>query len=143
VTATTADPTVASSVVVSRSGATRTLTVTPTAVGRTTITITATAPDGTTGTATIPYGVSPYEGDPSDRYYSTAGNGSSEIDVGGGNMIVADDLSNVLRLYNRSASGPPAATYDFTSMFRTCAAARAGSPGAALRSSCAPTIEPS
>src|SRR5262249_31601438 len=58
--------------------------------------------------------VSAAQGDASDRYYSTAGNASSAIDVGGSYMVVADDEGNVLRLYHERFSGPPAKTFDFT-----------------------------
>jgi hypothetical protein len=116
VTASSSNTSVGSSASVSGTGASRTLTVTPgNTVGYSTITLTVTAPDNTTATTTVDYGLSAYDGDPSDRYYTGAGNGSTEIDVGGGYMIVGDDLSNVLRLYQESASGPPVATFDFTS----------------------------
>jgi hypothetical protein len=101
---------------VSGSGATRTLTVTPAAVGYSTITLTVETPNHATATATIAYGVSAYQGDPSDRYYAGAGNGSTAIDVGDGYMIVGDDESNVLRLYHERVSGEPVKTFDFTSV---------------------------
>ena len=116
VTASSSNLTVApaSGLSVSGSGAQRTLTVTPAAVGYSTITLTAQAPGGSTASTTVTYAVSADLGDASDRYYSGAGNGSTEIDVGGGYMIVGDDESNVLRLYNESQSGPPVKTFDFT-----------------------------
>jgi hypothetical protein len=97
------------------SGAQRTLRVTPGAVGRSTITLTVEAPGGASTSTSVEYGVSAYEGDESDHYYSTAGNGSTAIDVGGGYMIVGDDESNVLRLYHERVSGPPVKRFDFTS----------------------------
>jgi hypothetical protein len=99
---------------ISGGDADRFLTVTPAGVGDATITLTATAPDKTTATRTISYAASANDGDPSDRYYAGAGNGSTEIDVGDGYMIVGDDLSNVLRLYKESQSGIPVKTFDFT-----------------------------
>jgi hypothetical protein len=96
------------------SGAQRTLRVTPGAVGRSTITLTVEAPGGGSASTSVEYGVSAYQGDESDRYYSTAGNGSTAIDVGGGYMIVGDDESNVLRLYHERVSGPPVKEFDFT-----------------------------
>ncbi|HXP29438.1 MAG TPA: hypothetical protein VN804_06755, partial [Solirubrobacteraceae bacterium] len=96
------------------SGAQRTLRVTPGAVGRSTITLTVEAPGGASTSTSVEYGVSAYQGDESDRYYSTAGNGSTAIDVGGGYMIVGDDESNVLRLYHQRVSGPPVKKFDFT-----------------------------
>jgi hypothetical protein len=115
VSASSSDPAVASSAAVSGSGADRTLTVTPgDTVGDATITITATAPDGTQATATVLYGLSADDGDSSDRYYAGAGNASSEISVGDGYFLAGDDLNNVIRLYDASASGTPAASFDFT-----------------------------
>jgi hypothetical protein len=116
VSAVASNTTIAPDVEVTGTGAERTLTVTPGAVGRSTITLTVQAPDKTRATTTVEYGVSAEQGDPSDRYYSGAGNGSSAIDVGGGYMVVADDESNVLRLYHERVSGPPVKTFDFTKL---------------------------
>ena len=116
VTATSSDPAVApaSGISVTGTGADRTLTVTPAAVGYSTITLTVTAPDGTSATTQVQYGVSANLGDAGQRYYSGAGNGSAAIDVGDGYMIVGDDESNVLHLYNESESGPAVKSFDFT-----------------------------
>ncbi len=107
---------VAPSVAVGGSGASRTLTVTPGAVGHSTITLTVEAPDGGSATTTVDYGVSANQGDASDRYYAGAGNASTAIDVGGGYMIVADDEGNVLRLHHQRVSGGPVKTFDFTKL---------------------------
>ncbi len=115
VTASSSNKTVAPEANVSGNGATRTLTVTPGAVGISTITLTVQAPNGAKTTTSITYGVSAYQGNPSDRYYAGAGNGSTEIDVGDGYMIVGDDENNVLRLYDERVSGEPVKTFDFTS----------------------------
>jgi hypothetical protein len=115
VTASSSNPSVAGDVEVSGSGEDRTLTVTPgTTVGYSTITLTVTAPDNTTAQTTITYGLSADDGDSSDRYYTGAGNASTEISVGDGYFIAGDDLSNVLRLYDSSTSGSPVNTFDFT-----------------------------
>lgn len=116
VSATSSNQSVApnSGIQVSGVGADRVLTVTPNGVGDATITLTVTAPDHSTATRTISYAASANDGDASDRYYAGAGNGSTEVDVGGGYMIVGDDLSNVLRLYKEDASGTPVKTFDFT-----------------------------
>jgi len=114
VTASSSDKTVAPSVEVSGSGANRTLTVTPGAVGHSTITLTVQAPDTGKATTTIDYGVSADQGDASDRYYAGARNASTAIDVGGGYMVLADDEGNVLRLYHERSSGEPTKTFDFT-----------------------------
>jgi hypothetical protein len=114
VTASSSNEAVAPSVSVTGSGASRTLTVTPGAVGHSTITLTVQAPDSGKATTTIDYGVSANEGDASDRYYAGAGNASTAIDVGGGYMVVGDDEGNVLRLYHERSSGEPVKTFDFT-----------------------------
>ncbi|HTZ85599.1 MAG TPA: hypothetical protein VMB05_02930 [Solirubrobacteraceae bacterium] len=115
VTASSSNTSVAPSVEISGSGATRTLTVTPgSTVGHSTITLTVKAPGGGEASTTIDYGLSANQGDESDRYYAGAGNGSTAIDVGGGYMIVADDEGNVLRLYHERNSGEPTKTFDFT-----------------------------
>jgi Bacterial Ig-like domain (group 3) len=116
VTVASSDTSVAplSGISVTGTGADRTLTVTPGTVGYSTITLTVTAPDGSSAVTEVQYGVSAYLGDPGQRYFSGAGNGSTAIDVGGGYMIVGDDESNVLHLYNETQSGPPVASYDFT-----------------------------
>ncbi|HEV2640802.1 MAG TPA: Ig-like domain-containing protein [Actinocrinis sp.] len=116
VTAASSNPAVAppAGITVGGSGSALTLTVTPAAVGDATITLTVTAPDGTSASTQVQYGVSANLGDPSQRYFSGAGNGSSAIDVGDGYMIVGDDETDTLRLYNETQSGPPTATFDFT-----------------------------
>ncbi len=116
VKASSSNTTVAPTVNVSGAGASRTLTVTPGAVGDSTITLTVEDPGGATATTTVAYGVSANQGDSSDRYYAGAGNASSAIDVGGGYMVVADDESNVLRLYHERVSGDPIKTFDFTKL---------------------------
>jgi hypothetical protein len=114
VTASSSDKAVAPTVEVTGSGAERTLLVTPGAVGYSTITLKVEAPGGASSTTTVTYGVSAYQGNPSDRYYAGAGNASSAIDVGDGYMVVGDDESNVLRLYHERFSGEPVKTFDFT-----------------------------
>jgi hypothetical protein len=116
ITATSSNTAVAASASVSTGGANRTLTVTPgTTVGDATITLTVTDPNNESATTTVAYGLSVAASDPSTaRYYSGAGNGSTVIDVGGGYMLVGDDESNVLRLYQEGVSGPPVKTFDFT-----------------------------
>jgi hypothetical protein len=116
VKASSSNTTVAPTVSVTGKEGHRTLTVTPGAVGDSTITLTAEAPDGTKASTTVTYGVSAYQGDASDRYYAGAGNASSAIDVGGGYMVVADDESDVLRLYHERNSGDPVKTFDFTKL---------------------------
>ncbi|GAA5182648.1 hypothetical protein GCM10023322_20030 [Rugosimonospora acidiphila] len=123
VAATSSDTTVAptSGISVTGTGADRTLTVTPGAVGDSTITLTVKAPDGTSASTQIRYGVSAdltaavtAAGGQDPRYYSGAGNASTAVDVGGGYAIVADDENSVLRLYDLGHSGAPVKTFDFS-----------------------------
>ncbi len=105
----------ASGINVTGTGRERTLSVTPAGVGISKITLTVEAPDGVFESTQINYGVSEYQGDASDRYYSGAADAGTAIDVGGGYMIVAGDDSNVLNLYKERSSGPPVKSFDFNS----------------------------
>lgn len=91
-----------------------TLSVTPNAVGTSTITVTANDSDGNTATYQIAYGVSAAT-ESGDRYYSGAGNASTEISVGDGYFIAGDDLTNTLHLYDSATSGPPVNSWNFDS----------------------------
>ncbi len=104
-----------SGIKVTGSGTERTLHVTPGQVGESKITVTVEAPNGVFASTQIAYGVSEYQGDPSDRYYSAAADTGATIDVGGGYMVAAGDESNVLRLYDERVSGPPVKIWDFDS----------------------------
>lgn len=117
VTAASSDQSVVpdSGITVTGTGAHRTVAVVPAGVGRATLTLTATAPDGSHASVQVPYGASAPLGDSSQRYLSGAGNASAAIDVGDGYLLVADDESDVLRLYHGTVSGPPVRTFDFTS----------------------------
>jgi hypothetical protein len=116
VTVRSSNPTVAptSGITVTGGGASRTLSVTPAAVGTSQLTLTVEAPDGSFASTQVNYGASAYQGNTSDRYYAGAGNASTAIDVGGGYMIVGDDESNVLHLYQERTSGKPVKSFDFT-----------------------------
>jgi len=102
-----------SGITVTGTGSERTLTVKPVAVGVSKLTLTVEAPDGVFTSTQVSYGVSEYQGSPSDRYYSGAADAGSSIDLGGGYMIVAGDGSNVLNLYHERVSGHPIKTFDF------------------------------
>ncbi len=104
-----------SGITITGTGSERTLTVTPGAVGISKLTLSVEAPDGVFTSTQISYGVSEYEGSPSDRYYSGAADSGSAIEIGGGYMIVAEDESNILYLYHQRTSGPPVRSYDFDS----------------------------
>jgi hypothetical protein len=117
VTAASSEESVApvSGISVTGTGKERTVSVTPGEVGESKITVTVEAPNAAFASTQIAYGVSEYEGEPSDRYYSGAADSGASIDVGGGYMIVAGDESNDLRLYHERVSGPPLKTWDFDS----------------------------
>lgn len=103
-----------SGIAVSGSGSERTLSVTPGAVGVSKLTITVEAPNGVFTSTQLTYGVSEYQGDASDRYYSGAADAGGSVDVGGGYMLVVGDGSNLIRLYRERSSGPAVKTFDFT-----------------------------
>ena len=133
-TATSSNQSVAadSGITISGSGATRTIAVQPAgAVGYSTITLTETAPGAPATTAQFLYGASAPEPDATSHFLDGAADASTAIDVGDGYIIVGDDESNVLRLYDTSKSGGPVKTWDFTSTIGTSsidieAAARVG-----------------
>jgi hypothetical protein len=104
-----------SGITVTGTGSERTLTVTPGAVGLSKLTLTVEAPDGVFTSTQISYGVSEYEGSPSDRYYSGAADSGASVEVGNGYMIVGGDEVNTLALYHERVSGPPVKTFDFDS----------------------------
>ncbi|WP_424214380.1 hypothetical protein ACN20G_21195 [Streptomyces sp. BI20] len=105
-----------SDVSVTGTGGTRSLTVTARAKGRTDLTVKVTGLGGKTAVKTLSYAASGAVADAADtRYLTGASDSSAAVDVGGGYVIVADDESNVLRLYNGSVSGAPLRSWDFSS----------------------------
>ncbi|MFD5521157.1 hypothetical protein [Streptomyces sp. NPDC127066] len=108
--ATTADATVTGT------GATRRVAVAARGQGYTDLTVQVTGVDGRTVTKTLHYAASAaVQGASGTRYFTGSSDASAAVDLGGGYVVVADDESNVLRLYDRSASGAPVRTWDFTS----------------------------
>jgi hypothetical protein len=100
---------------VAGTGATRTISVTPGGtVGYATITLTETAPGAPATTVQFLYGASALAPDATSHFLDGASDASTAADVGGGYIVVGDDESNVLRLYNTAASGGPVKTWDFT-----------------------------
>ncbi|WP_371503393.1 DUF3616 domain-containing protein [Kitasatospora sp. NBC_00374] len=94
----------------------RTLTVAARGVGYTDLTIKVTGLGGRTATKTLHYAASAAVQHAADaRYLTGSSDASAAVDAGGGYIVVADDESNVLRLYDRSASGAPVRTWDFSS----------------------------
>ncbi|MFH8892087.1 DUF3616 domain-containing protein [Streptomyces sp. NPDC017949] len=91
----------------------RRLTVTARAQGYTDLTLEVTGRGGKTATATLSYAASARtENTAGTRYLTGSSDASAAVDVGGGHVLVADDESNVIRLYDRSRSGGPVKTWD-------------------------------
>ncbi|MFF1413640.1 DUF3616 domain-containing protein [Streptomyces sp. NPDC058289] len=92
----------------------RELTVRPRAQGYTDLTLRVTGRGGKTATATLSYAASARVGTSSfsTRYLTGSADSSAAVDVGGGYALVADDETNVLRLYDRSRSGAPVKSWD-------------------------------
>ncbi|MEV7615393.1 hypothetical protein [Streptomyces sp. NPDC089799] len=103
-------------VTVTGTGAVRQLAVSARGRGYTNLTIKVTGLGGKTATKSLSYAASAAVQNPADaRYLTGASDSSAAVDLGGGYAVVADDESNVLRLYNRSVSGAPLRTWDFSS----------------------------
>ncbi|MFD7335973.1 hypothetical protein ACFV98_08200 [Streptomyces violascens] len=101
---------------VSGSGSTRQLKVAAHGRGYTDLTIKVTGLGGKTATKTLHYAASAAVQNAADtRYVTGSSDASAAVDVGGGYVVVADDESNTLRMYDRSASGAPVKTWDFSS----------------------------
>jgi len=105
----------ASGLVLTGSGATRQLTITPQGIGYATITVSATDPSNNTGTYVISYAASAPPALPdATRYHTGASDASATIAVDDDFMLVADDETNTLRLYDRNHSGLPLNGFDFS-----------------------------
>ncbi|MGW7380005.1 hypothetical protein [Streptomyces sp. NPDC054794] len=103
-------------VTVTGTGGTRQVAVNARAQGYTDLTLKVTGVDGRTATKTLHYAASAAVQQPADtRYFSGSSDASAAVDVGGGYVVVADDESNALRLYDRNASGAPLKSWDFSS----------------------------
>jgi len=95
---------------------TRTLAVAARGQGYTDLTVKVTGLGGKTATKTLHYAASPaVQYSVVSRYLTGSSDASAAVDAGGGYILVADDESNVLRLYDRNASGAPVRTWDFSS----------------------------
>ncbi|MET8268868.1 DUF3616 domain-containing protein [Streptomyces sp. NPDC005075] len=100
-------------VTVTGAGATRQLAVAAHARGYTDLTIKVTGLGGKTATKTLHYAASAAVQNSADtRYLTGSSDASAAVDVGSGYAVVADDESNTLRLYSRSASGAPVKSWD-------------------------------
>ncbi|MFD5079407.1 hypothetical protein [Streptomyces sp. NPDC058371] len=105
-----------SDVTVTGTGGARRLVVAARGQGYTDLTVKVTGVDGRTATKTLHYAASAAVQQSADsRYFTGSSDASAAVDVGGGYTVVADDESNTLRLYDRSNSGAPVKTWDFSS----------------------------
>lgn len=103
-------------VTVTGTGATRQLRVTARARGYADLTVKVTGLGGKTATRTLHFAASAAVGNASDtRYLTGSSDASAAVGVGDGYVVVADDESNTLRLYNPSSSGAPVRTWDVAS----------------------------
>ncbi|MFG2601474.1 DUF3616 domain-containing protein [Streptomyces sp. NPDC048462] len=101
---------------VSGTGATRQLRVAAHARGYTDLTIKVTGLGGKTATKSLHYAASAAVQNAADtRYLTGSSDASAAVDVGGGYLVVADDETNTLRLYDGSASGAPVRSWDVAS----------------------------
>ncbi|TDR39769.1 phytase-like protein with esterase activity [Tahibacter aquaticus] len=114
VTASSSNATVvdSSGLLLSGSGATRTLRIVPQGVGYASITLRATDADNKTGSYVISYAAS-RSSIAAERHFTGASDASAAI-VSGDHMLVADDEGQNLRLYPRDASGLAHNGFDFT-----------------------------
>jgi hypothetical protein len=102
-------------VTVAGTGASRTVSVAARGQGYTDLTLKVTGSGGATATTKLHYAASKSVQAPADtRYLTGSSDASAAVDVGGGYVVVADDETNVLRLYDGSASGAPVRTWDMT-----------------------------
>lgn len=100
-------------VTVTGTGGARQIAVAARGRGYADLTIKVTAPNGKSATVKLHYAASAAVQDAANtRYLTGASDSSAAIDAGNGYLIVADDETNVLRLYN--AAGAPVRTWDFS-----------------------------
>ena len=103
----------ASGLVLDGNGATRHLRIVPHGVGYATVTIGATDAQDRTGTYAIAYAASAPAATPAaTRFHTGASDASATIVLDDDTMLVADDETNVLRVYDRAHSGLPFGGYD-------------------------------
>ncbi|WP_394435056.1 hypothetical protein [Streptomyces sp. SGAir0957] len=103
-------------VTVTGTGTTRTVSVAARGQGYTDLTLKVTGSGGSSATTKLHYAASAAVSGAADaRYLTGSSDASAAVDVGGGYVVVADDESNVLRLYNGAISGAPVKTWDLSS----------------------------
>lgn len=103
----------AGGLVLDGSGATRHLRIVPHGVGCANVTLGATDAQNRTGTYTIAYAASaPAITPAATRFHTGASDASATVALDDDTMLVADDETNVLRVYDRTHSGVPFGGYD-------------------------------
>lgn len=115
VTATSSNAAVVSNanLVITGTGNSRNLKITPTGVGYSDITVTVS--DGTLSNSyVIKYAASDV-GATNTRFLTGTSDASTAIAIDANYMVVADDEDQTIRLYDRNNSGLPVASFDFTS----------------------------
>ncbi|GAA2289167.1 hypothetical protein OKJ48_39765 [Streptomyces kunmingensis] len=101
---------------VTGTGSSRTVSVAARGQGYTDLTLKVTGSGGSSATTKLHYAASAaVSGAAGTRYFTGSSDASAAVDVGGGYLVVADDESNVLRLYNGAVSGAPVKTWDMSS----------------------------
>jgi hypothetical protein len=88
------------------------LAITPAASGYALITISATA-NGVTSTIRLQYAAS-FGGNGNTKFYTFASDASASFPLSANYMLVGDDEDQVIRLYDRTASGAPLKVFDMT-----------------------------
>ncbi|WP_183107188.1 hypothetical protein [Streptomyces sp. 1114.5] len=102
-------------VTVTGTGAARTLSVAAQGVGYTDLTVKVTGLGGLSATRTLHYAASAaVQYSAASRYLTGSSDASAAVDAGGGFIVVGDDESNTLRLYDRNNSGAPVRSWDFS-----------------------------
>ena len=102
-------------VTVTGTGGTRTVAVTALSQGYADLTLKVTGLGGKTATKTLHYAASPaVQSSSTTRYLTGASDASDAVDVGGGYIVVGDDESNTIRLYDGTNGGAPVNSWDFS-----------------------------
>jgi hypothetical protein len=116
VTATSSNTTVvpAANIILSGSGSSRNIKLTPAAVGYANINVIVN--DGSNNTTyTISYAASAAAADPANTVYHTGySDASTAIALDDNFMIISDDEKNILNVYSRHASGLPVKSFDYS-----------------------------
>ncbi len=114
VTVQSSNPAVANAAVVG-TGAVRDIDISAVGVGTTTLTFTVTDGGGLTAQTTQLVGVSAAEAAGTFNHYGIS-DASTALDLGNGAMVVADDETNILRIYERQASKLPSTSVDLVAL---------------------------